>query len=216
VDLPEGMLHDDEEDLLYDLAKACTGRGVIVEIGSYKGRSTICLGMGSLEGNKVPIYAIDPHDGRDPHDSRTHTGASTLSEFLNNVHRAGLDDIIHPIVDQSENVASSFALPVELLFIDGDHAYESVQRDFSMWAPKVIENGVIALHDTRCYEGPRKIAAEKMYRSRQFSHVRWVTEISYGKKVIKNKLPDYYANLLVLGIGSAMNWKWRTRLLWWR
>jgi predicted O-methyltransferase YrrM len=54
-----GWLSDEEATALYELAKGCTGRGVIVEIGSFKGRSTICLGLGSQAGQGVPIYAID-------------------------------------------------------------------------------------------------------------------------------------------------------------
>jgi hypothetical protein len=37
-----GWLSDEEAVALYDFAKACTGRGVIVEIGSFKGRR--CIG----------------------------------------------------------------------------------------------------------------------------------------------------------------------------
>ena len=46
ADVP-GWLTDEEGEALYDLAKRCEGRGVIVEIGSWKGKSTICLGIGS-------------------------------------------------------------------------------------------------------------------------------------------------------------------------
>ena len=51
----EGFLTDKEGELLYQLAKSCTGRGVIVEIGSWKGRSTIWLGHGSKAGKQVKI-----------------------------------------------------------------------------------------------------------------------------------------------------------------
>jgi predicted O-methyltransferase YrrM len=37
--------------------------------------------------------------------------------------------------------------PVDLLFIDGDHTYEGVRRDFEMYAPLVGQAGVIAFHD---------------------------------------------------------------------
>src|SRR5712691_13572252 len=60
ADVP-GWLTDEEGEALYDLARACTGKGVIVEIGSWVGKSTICLGRGSLAGASVPIYAVDPH-----------------------------------------------------------------------------------------------------------------------------------------------------------
>ncbi len=60
----KGWLKDKEGQLLYDLAKNCTGKGVIVEIGSWKGKSTTWLAHGSKEGNKVRVYAIDPHTAK--------------------------------------------------------------------------------------------------------------------------------------------------------
>jgi cephalosporin hydroxylase len=35
----------------------------------------------------------------------------------------------------------------DLLFIDGDHAYESVKKDFEMYSPLVKNGGIIAFHD---------------------------------------------------------------------
>ena len=45
ADVP-GWLTDEEGEALYGLARACTGTGVIVEIGSWKGKSTICRHAG--------------------------------------------------------------------------------------------------------------------------------------------------------------------------
>jgi predicted O-methyltransferase YrrM len=54
---------------------------------------------------------------------------------------------------------------VDFLFIDGDHSYEGVKRDFELYAPLVRAGGLIALHDivpdhrtrfgreTGCYAG---------------------------------------------------------------
>ena len=36
---------------------------------------------------------------------------------------------------------------LDFLFIDGDHSYEGVKRDFEMYAPLVREGGIIAFHD---------------------------------------------------------------------
>jgi len=36
---------------------------------------------------------------------------------------------------------------VDLLFIDGDHSYEGVKKDFEMYSPLVADGGVIAFHD---------------------------------------------------------------------
>jgi len=37
---------------------------------------------------------------------------------------------------------------IDFLFIDGDHSYEGVRRDFEMYGPLVRNGGIIALHDT--------------------------------------------------------------------
>ena len=37
--------------------------------------------------------------------------------------------------------------PVDLLFIDGDHTYEGVRKDFEMYSPLVRNGGIIAFHD---------------------------------------------------------------------
>jgi len=37
--------------------------------------------------------------------------------------------------------------PLDFLFIDGDHTYEGVKKDFEMYSPLVRPGGVIALHD---------------------------------------------------------------------
>lgn len=37
--------------------------------------------------------------------------------------------------------------PVDFLFIDGDHSYEGVARDFELYAPLVTPGGLIAFHD---------------------------------------------------------------------
>jgi len=37
--------------------------------------------------------------------------------------------------------------PLDFLFIDADHRYESVKRDFEMYSPLVAPGGLIALHD---------------------------------------------------------------------
>lgn len=57
----EGWLADVEGALLYSLARKCNANGVIVEIGSWKGKSTIFIAKGSEAGQRVRVYAIDPH-----------------------------------------------------------------------------------------------------------------------------------------------------------
>jgi cephalosporin hydroxylase len=36
---------------------------------------------------------------------------------------------------------------VDFLFIDGDHTYEGVKRDYELWSPLVRSGGIVAFHD---------------------------------------------------------------------
>lgn len=43
---------------------------------------------------------------------------------------------------------------IDFLFIDGDHMYEGVKRDYTMYVPLVRPGGIIAFHDTGIKDNP--------------------------------------------------------------
>ena len=190
ADVP-GWLTDDEGEALYELARACTGKGVIVEIGSFKGKSTVCLGLGSQAGASVPIYAVDPHQERFP-------------DFKKNVQRAGIDELVRPVPSLSQPAADEFHEPIELLFVDGSHEYELVLEDFEKWVPKVVDGGWVAFHDTTWTAGPRKVVGHALYRSRRFKDLKFVIgSTTIARKVERNSLRDRVRNRYVLGVKTA-------------
>jgi len=178
VDVP-GWLTDDEGEALYELARRCTGRGVIVEIGSWKGKSTICLGLGSRAGRGLRIVAVDPHA-----DYR-------FGDFKLNVERAGIADLVTPVPSLSQDAAAGFDEPIELLFVDGSHVEDDVRTDFDQWVPKVVDGGWVAFHDTTWTPGPRRVVGERIYRSRNFKDVRFVPgSTTIARKVVRNSVSD--------------------------
>lgn len=44
-------------------------------------------------------------------------------------------------------VERAVAGPVDFLFVDGDHTYDGVSSDYSMYSPLVANDGLIAFHD---------------------------------------------------------------------
>lgn len=189
----EGWLSESEGELLYRLARRCRPPGVIVEIGSWKGRSTICLAKGSLAGSRVPVYAIDPHTGSPEH-RREFGEVWTLGAFRANVRGAGVEEIVRPLVQTSEEAARDFTESVALIFIDGPHEYEAVRRDFEAWFCKVAEGGVMAFHDTSYWNGPGRLMGERVFPSRHFRRAGWVDSITFAEKVATNMLRDRVAN----------------------
>ncbi len=186
----EGWLTREEGELLYRLARRCTGRGVIVEIGSYKGRSTIWLAKGAQAGAGVPVYAIDPHTGSEEHQAGTGEAVWTYDEFLTNLRRAGVEQIVLPVLAESQQAARTFDQPIELLFIDGDHRYEAVRADFNLWVPKLLDGGYLLMHDTIRWDGPRRVARESVYRSRCFRDIGFVHSITFGQKAASSTQAD--------------------------
>ena len=130
----EGQVLAREGLLLRRLARSVSLPNVIVELGSYTGKSTCCLAVGSAEGQRARVYAIDLWT----------TGTYDENRRFYQYDPAGL---ICPITGLTTKIAEVFDQPVGLLFIDADHTYEAVKADFEAWAPKVVPGGVIALHD---------------------------------------------------------------------
>jgi predicted O-methyltransferase YrrM len=168
--LVDGWLSDAQGRALFQAAANTGGRGAIVEIGSWKGRSTTWLASGARLARRR-VYAVDPHCH-----SREYPEADTLDEFLGNLARNGLTDAVEPLVMTSEEAAARITGPVELLFIDGDHSYDAVRRDAELWLPRLIEGGTVMFHDvaTAAYDGPRHIVREMVCRSPLFHGVRRV------------------------------------------
>lgn len=167
-----------EGELLYRLASRATG--AIVEIGSWKGYSTIWLASGSICGNKVTVYAVDTFGG-DIHNLVSGEG-STYSEFRKNIEEAGLDSVVIPIVTSSAEAARLWSIPVRMLFLDGDH--DDIENDFARWYPHLVVGGFIALHDT--VQGynmlPYKVAVRELYKSGNFKDIGRVGCITYARR----------------------------------
>jgi predicted O-methyltransferase YrrM len=176
-----GMLTYDEVDCLYRLGQMNHCNGVIVEIGSWQGKSTIALALGAAKTHREKIYAIDPHAVQ-PEEGYLE---DTRSAFVANIKRASVDGQVIPMIMTSKEAARDWRQPIRLLWIDGDHRYESVKQDFLLWEPFVVDGGIIAMHDTIRKKGPKKVLWEKIFRSGRFQEIAIVDNITATKKVRK-------------------------------
>lgn len=52
---------------------------------------------------------------------------------------------------------------LDYLFLDGDHTYEGVRRDFEMYAPLVRQGGMIALHDIAAHNRQAECQVDKFW-----------------------------------------------------
>jgi predicted O-methyltransferase YrrM len=157
----EGAISIEECHLLYRLAAGVV-EGCIVEIGSYRGRSTAALARGSMAGGGVPVYAIEPHE--------RFTGIlggeffpRDRAEFFKAVLAAGVSETVRLVNLSSEVVTSGWTQPVGLLWIDGDHRYPQVKRDFECWRRFLTAGALVAFHDSLDPElGPVRVIEQAM------------------------------------------------------
>lgn len=118
----------------------------VVEIGSLLGET---LYYWTAYGMRNKIVSIDmlvsQQDSRYQqqkagHDSLWATHASTFKNDFLMIEGSSHDPAN---VEKVRNYLGN----IDFLFIDGDHTYEGVKRDFDLYAPLVAPGGIIALHD---------------------------------------------------------------------
>ncbi len=160
---------DKEARCLYFLAKGA-GQGAIVEIGSWKGGSTVYLAKGAEAGSlENKVYAIDPHFG------------GTERIFKETMQKAGVNHIVVPMIMKSEGAVKSWCSPISLLLIDGIHDYENTRKDFVLWEPYIVTRGVVCFHD-KFDKGPAKVIRNHILLSNRFSQVGVVQGLLYATK----------------------------------
>jgi len=153
----KGFLDDSEGLRLFELARQHAHLGPIVEIGSYCGKSTVYLGAGTNAAGGT-LVCIDHHRGSEEHQRgeayhdpdlyNEETGRmDSLYTLRRTIESAGLESTAVLLVAKSRTAAELWCLPVGMVFIDGGHSREAVETDYYGWAPKVINGGILAIHD---------------------------------------------------------------------
>ena len=158
----KGFLAEDEATALYEHACEASGLGPILEIGSYCGKSTIYLGL-ACRAAGATVFALDHHRGSEEHQPGEYFHdpdlldpaeglLDTFREFRRNVRRAGLEDVVVPVVSGSETTARQWRTPLGMVFIDGGHSLQAALTDYRCWEPHLLRGGILAIHDV--FEDP--------------------------------------------------------------
>ena len=122
-----------------------TNPSVIMEIGTANGGALFCFARlaprdatlisidlpegkfgGGYPAEKIPFYEAFARPGQ---------SLSLLREDSHNTET----------LKRAKEILGS--RQIDFLFIDGDHSYEGVKKDFEMYSPLVRKGGVIAFHD---------------------------------------------------------------------
>jgi predicted O-methyltransferase YrrM len=158
-----GLIPHDEGMELLRLAQTIPSQNAIVEIGSYKGKSTCYLAAGRYMSGMAGglVYAVDPWDlPGNPYGKHGFSAPEVRTIFKRQVESLGFDEIVRPIRGFSVDVAAEWLNgPIGMLFIDGDHSEAAVRADLNAWLPYVVNGGIVAFDD---FDTPRNPGVRKV------------------------------------------------------
>jgi Methyltransferase domain len=208
----EGWLTEKQAHRLWRASHSLSPGGRIVEIGSFRGRSTIVLALAA--GPEVEIFAIDPHLGSDrgPREIsvRPELGQADNSAFHSNLEMAAVSGRVRHVRLPSQEALDRVDGAVDLLYVDGAHRVAPALADLRLWGARVPIGGRMLVHDAFSSVGvtvalARAVigAAEWHYLGRSGSLAEYQrVELDADQRIIEAlrglaQLPFFARNLLV-------------------
>ncbi|HTW21805.1 MAG TPA: class I SAM-dependent methyltransferase [Mycobacteriales bacterium] len=145
----DGWMTDAQALRLWRAARRVPDSGQIVEIGSFRGRSTIVLARGAHE--TVSVVAIDPHGGGDRGPGEiapdAERGDADHMRFTANLVAAGVAERVRHVRKASSAAHGDVTGLIDLLYIDGAHRYSPARDDIAQWGSRVAPRGSLLIHD---------------------------------------------------------------------
>jgi predicted O-methyltransferase YrrM len=143
---------------LYNLASTCPQGAIALEIGSHLGASSCYIAAGLAQINGY-LFCVDTwHNETMPEGEQ-----DTYAAFQKNTY--GVRQQITPVKKKSDEVSiSDIKVPLNFVFIDGDHSYEGVRNDFDLVQQWLAKDGIIAFHDfsNSYFEGVTRVIGEAL------------------------------------------------------
>ena len=127
---------------------------VIVEVGSWLGNGStrvIIEELRSVEGAK--LYCVDTWNGTHNvvHHQKIASNHDIFDIYTRNIKSQGAELFVYPLRMMSVEAAKIFeSKSIDMVFIDGDHAYKSIKEDIYFWKSKVRDGGILCGHDCEC------------------------------------------------------------------
>lgn len=147
---------------LYDLACRLPAKAQAVEIGSYLGASTCYIVAGMADGGGR-LCCIDTWGN----ETMPEGPRDTFAMFQTNLAPA-IDFITIMRKRSDELLESDVPARLDFAFIDADHSYAAVKKDFERLADRMSQQGIIAFHDCYWFSDVSRVVGEAL------SCGRWV------------------------------------------
>jgi predicted O-methyltransferase YrrM len=190
-----GWLRGKEAKTMASVVSSLPDDCVVVEIGSFLGSSSILLaGALKLRGSGK-LHCVDPFDASgDAFSVPIYKDLLDANEekplrqcFDENIHAAGLEDWVEVHQGRADEISRGWRLPIDLLFLDGDHSPQGARRAYESWFPMLKDGGTIAIHNSdpreyaKDHNGSRLLVLEEVHPL-VYSDIRLVETTTFARK----------------------------------
>ena len=164
-----GFLTEREARFLALVAACAPSQGTILEIGSFKGKSTVGLASIAKRYGLGPVVSVDPHCAPAVTDFGHGSEQSSWEDFRGSLHAAGVERSVEAHRAYSRDLARAWTRPIRFLWIDGDHTYRGAKQDLDLFRGHLVPGAIVALHDVlHTFEGPVRVFVEELLASDAF------------------------------------------------
>ncbi|UCG54862.1 MAG: class I SAM-dependent methyltransferase [Dehalococcoidia bacterium] len=120
-----------EQIIVAEIASLVPDNGTIVEIGTFQGGTTQIL-HAATHKRGVKTYTVD---------------IAPPAMAYENLKNTDVEIIARPSVEAAKKWTNSIGRPIDLLFIDGSHRFQSAFEDFNSWVGLLKPGGTVIFHD---------------------------------------------------------------------
>lgn len=144
---------------------------VIVEVGSFLGKSTVMIAGALKRRGGGRVHCVDPFDGSGEAHSEpvyraivAQSPLPLLERFQQNLRRAGVSELVTVHRGTAAAIGATWQAPIDLLFLDGDQSPAGARAAYDAFAPFLKPGGILALHNSadrqydEGHDGHRRLA----------------------------------------------------------
>jgi predicted O-methyltransferase YrrM len=169
----EGWLTEAQAQRLYEGASRVPPGGLLVELGSFRGRSAIVMASALAGGAR--FVAIDPHAGGDrgPREIAADAGRGEEDNrrFHANLRAAGVAERVEHVRQTSSAALGSVDGVIDVLYVDAAHRFGPARDDLVHWGERVRDGGTMLVHDSFSAVGVTLAALASLTFGRRWRYV---------------------------------------------
>lgn len=182
VSATTGYLSEREARFVMAAAALAPAQGKNLEIGSFKGRSTVGIAYVTRELGLGTVVAVDPHTSPSTTDPDLNGKTTSYEDFVANLKVAGVLERVEIKRVYSHELAREWKDSIRFLWIDGDHTYKGAKADVDMFKPYLVDGAIVAMHDVLgTFEGALRVFVEEILDSDDFGPAGFSGSIGWAQ-----------------------------------